>query len=1069
MSLWHTRRAASVSCGKGYNFCHVWGKSPWHAGCNREGEEKRMTSTLLRGRALSALGLVMALGSLSGGCNTSAPGKTPDLASGQSEFASAPPNGMGRGTATAGEDGAASGGGSASGAGAAPPRASDGGGAVERQVEETDLYRLDGDRLYYLNQYRGLMVFDVTDVDEPRLLGRSPIYGSPIEMVVRDGIASVVVADWYGTMDDGAPFHGSIVRGIDARDPANMKVTGEALLGGWVRDTRVVGDVLYAVTEKYSWDYGWWGGEGGVATGGVATANSGAKVSVASVSFAGGEVEAVDSYDVPGWGGVFNVTPSAILLASDVVGKPDQNGYAPPTGQSELRYLDISDPGGTIVERGSVVVQGSIQSWGADGGRWNLDFADGKTAHVVGRTYDYSSGASNNGLSISTADFSDPSAPVVTGSLQAPMPGWDATARFDGARLYLSPNSWGCSFDTSGNAIGNLRTPLDVYDLSDAAQPRKLGTGAIDGQISLMIPNGDRLFALGNVYDCTNGYKSPIALSYFDMTDPTQPRSLGSAEFGKGWAWTPAAGTFKAFTKNDAEGLVVLPFSGWDPSGYEYNNGLQLIEFTEELIQTSGTAKTKGWVERGIFVKNRLVSLSNLALSVVDYSSHAEPTVVAELTLSRNVVNVKPIGADKVAELSSDFWDNDLDHSELRVLPLSEVEENVSDATLDSVAIDGTNPTVFHDGNFSYVVSNVRREIACADGQGGIKPGAPSGDGGAYKCYAWTQEVQVVDTTDGAKLRGKVALPDRGNYYWGWGWYGCGMYDWYYGSDVVQVGGSKLAFRRWEPQYDASGAYVDGLQSLIVVDAADPDAPTLGATVITGQRDGWWGNLRAVGDQLYASHYEWEEEPRYDGEYYPGRVRYYINQVDLSVAGSPRVARKINVPGFLVGGSEDDPSIVYTMDYRWDGSSITNDLAVLELSGDRAYLKGHVAIPGSTGNVFVRGSTAYFSAQTWDSARNTSSVRLYQVDLSDPRRPTVLPASETDGWGWLLGVEGDRAFVTSGWANQGVDIFKLQPGEAPVYDQFVRTRGWWTSSLARQGDQVLLASGYWGTQLVNLK
>src|SRR5262245_44716075 len=31
-----------------------------------------------------------------------------------------------------------------------------------RQVEETDLYRLEGDRLYYLNGYRGLLVFDVS-------------------------------------------------------------------------------------------------------------------------------------------------------------------------------------------------------------------------------------------------------------------------------------------------------------------------------------------------------------------------------------------------------------------------------------------------------------------------------------------------------------------------------------------------------------------------------------------------------------------------------------------------------------------------------------------------------------------------------------------------------------------------------------------------------------------------------------------------------------------------------------------------------------------------------------------
>jgi hypothetical protein len=352
--------------------------------------------------------------------------------------------------------------------------------------------------------------------------------------------------------------------------------------------------------------------------------------------------------------------------------------------------------------------------------------------------------------------------------------------------------------------------------------------------------------------------------------------------------------------------------------------------------------------------------------------------------------------------------------------------------------------------------------------------GDPGGAGAAqYKCYSWTQQVQVVDTAKGtAKLRGKVALPDLGSAYygWGWGWYGCGMYDWYYGSDVVQVDGDKLAFRRWLPQYDASGNYVDALQSLFVVNASDPDAPSVSSTVVTRDRDGWWGNLRSVGNQLYASHYEWQEQSRYDnatGVYYPGVVRYYIDRIDLSDASKPRVAQKINVPGFLVGGSEDDPSIIYTMDYHWDGTRTNNDLAVLKLSGDQAYLQGHVSIPGYTGSVFVRGSTAYFSAQEYDT--NTTHMKLYQVDLSDPKRPEVLPSKQADGWGWLLDVQGDRAFVTSGWSNQGIDIFKLSPGEAPAYDQFVRTRGWWTSSLARQNDTVLLASGYWGTQVVTLK
>jgi hypothetical protein len=819
---------------------------------------------------------------------------------------------------------------------------------------------------------------------------------------------------------------------------------------------------LYAVTEKYPWDYGWYGLEG---DGGVSTSGNGAEVSVSSVSFAGGNIQQVDSYDVPGYGGVFNVTESAILLASDVYENVDQDGYGTPTGKSELRYLDITDPGGEIRVRGAATVNGSMQAFSADNGRWNLDFADGTFAHSVSRSDIYNGSEYSNVIHISTVDFSDPDAAVVTGDLEVPMPGWDVTARFDGGRLYLTPNSWGCGYDGYGNATDSVTTPLEVYDVSDPAAPRKVGSTSIEGQTYLMIPSGDRLFALGNDYDCTSGYQSPISLSYFDVSDGANPVSLGSANFGEGWAWTPAAGTFKAFIKDDAQGLVLLPFSGWDPAGYAYQNGVQLIEFTDTSIATSGTAKTRGWVERGIFVKNRIVSLSDLALSVVDYANHDAPEVVSELTLARNVVNVRPVD-DNVVEVSSDFWDNDTDHSELRVLPAAQAEENVSGVALATLEIDGVNPTVFANGDVTYVVSNVRKEVTCTPDQK-YEP-EPGVEG---KCYTWTQEVQAIDVSDGeADALGKIALPDVGNSYWGWGWgwYGCGMYDWYYGADVVQVGGDKLAFRRWIPQYNASGEYVDALESLFVVDLSNPSSPKLGKTVITTDATAWWGNLRAVGDQLYATHYDWVEEPSYEGNtYHPGRVRYYIDHIDLSNTSEPRVDRKINVPGILVGGSEKDDSIIYTMDYHWDGHQTHNVLAVLELEGDKAYLKGSLSIPGYTGNVFVQGSTAYFSAQTYDN--DTSEVRLFQVDLNDPANPVVLPSKKADGWGWLLAVEGDRAFVTSGWYNQGIDVFQLKSGEAPVFDQFVRTRGYWQSSLARKGDTVFLASGYWGTQRVELK
>jgi hypothetical protein len=190
---------------------------------------ERLTSLLRRRPILGACAILLATA-----CSGDPKSGNP-RAEGQSEFESASPN-----TASPGRGLNAGAGGSVA---SVAPEASDSAGSTKttsRQVEETDLYRLEGDRLYYLNAYRGLMVFDVSNVDEPRFLGRSPIYGYPHEMIVRNGVATVVVSDWYGKMDDGTPFYGSIVRGIDASDPAHMKVLGEAPLGGQVRDNSSV-------------------------------------------------------------------------------------------------------------------------------------------------------------------------------------------------------------------------------------------------------------------------------------------------------------------------------------------------------------------------------------------------------------------------------------------------------------------------------------------------------------------------------------------------------------------------------------------------------------------------------------------------------------------------------------------------------------------------------------------------------------------------------------------------------------------------------------------------------------
>jgi hypothetical protein len=1042
--------------------------------------------------ALAGLALIPALlGACGGGGGN--PSGTQRI-TGQTDFASAPLPGSGAahsagGAANAGTAAGGSSSGSSSG-GAVPTTG--GSTTVARTVQETDIYRVDGNYLYYLNSYRGLMVFDVTNVDQPKLVGRSPIFGDPQEMIVSNGIAVVVVGDWYGTMSDGTPFHGSIARGLDCTDPSNIKDVGDAYLGGYVQDTRVVGNVLYTVAQDYGWEYGWeygWGGYyyyggygvggGGVATpaggssgGGGVSGNPGPTVKVASINFANGVVQKVGEQTFNGYGGIFNVTPVAIMLANQH--QPDPNAPYNAPGLTDLQYIDISDPNGGIKLRGSITINGWLNGWGPDNGRWNLDFTDSTYAHAIGCSSEYC--GTNDTYLLTTVDFSNPDAPAVASTLPISNLGWSAAARFDVAvtggysRMYLSPAD---GYSSTG------QTPFSIYDLSDPKAPKLAGSTTLDGQIWLFIPNQQQLFALGNTYTPSGPYDtSLVEVQYVDVTNAAAPQVLGATQFGNGWAWSPASGTFKAFVINATQGLAVVPFSGWNDTSESYFNGVQLVSFSPTALTSSGTARTKGWVERGIFVKNRLLSLSDQALSVVDYTNAASPQVITEMTLARNVVNAQPQGTT-IAELSSDWWGNDTTTSEMRVLPIANAAETTDNGQGVSTTIKGVDAQVFQNGTLAYVVTDVQVPVPC--GQPGY--GGPQGPNG--QCMAGTQQVQVVDTSNGqATLRGTVTLPVMPNYYYygGWGWEGFWYYDWYNGADVIQVGGDALAFRRWFPQYaynpQGYPVYEDDLDALYVVDVSNPDAPGVASLTITDDTTAWWGNMTAIGNTLYTTHYEYINHPSPTDPYNTiYTVRYYLDQVDLSDRAHPRIGMSVNVPGTLVGASSTDPTILYFADYRWDSNNERDDIAACKLDGGKCYLQSITDLDGYVGNVIVQNDKAYMTVQEYDwmytgngGTQTTPYIELHQLDLTNPQAPVDRVATDpNNGWGWLLGVQGDRAIVTSGWGPVGVDIYHLSDTAAPAFEQSVRTLGWGANSITRQGNTLYLASGYWGVQPIVLQ
>ncbi|MBX3209464.1 MAG: beta-propeller domain-containing protein [Labilithrix sp.] len=916
--------------------------------------------------------------------------------------------------------------------------------------EETDIYVVEGERLYVLNAYRGLMVFDISDLDDPRLLGRSPVDGLPVDMLVRNGVATMVVDDHHRT-PGGWPSHGSVVRTIDARDPATMKVEGEVSLDGSPRDTRVVGDKLLVLSETSDGPYiNAFNGPGGRAS----------RVIVSSVSVGSRAPTLSATREVDGRGGVFHVTPNAILLAYDVTPNASQRS-TPPIGRhvivqggpswsdtpakSALDYIAISPLDGRITHRGSFWVDGALNRGSSDEGRASVVLED-DTASIL--TCKSASCAGDRGYTLTTVDFSKPRSPVQLAAVDLAPKGWGPTALFSGTRMYLASREG--TWSTRGE-----NTSIEVYDLTNPAAPALAGAVEVRGVVSRLVPLGaDRLLVLGNEYNYATT-SNDVAVRLLDVSDATRPSELATSTFGGDWTTPRILGVSESSTRDDGRKLIALPFSGKSASSDEYVSGVQLVEHEADRLTTRGAAHAEGWTKRGVFLKNRLVSLSDESLNVIDFTDRERPRVVRALTLARDVVSAQPSGAT-IAQVSAD-WGHELPRSELRVLPVANAEENVLEPNAPTVSIDGSDAQLFRNGDLAYVVTTVESKLS------------------RYAMRS-VPRVQVVDLSSGEPtLKGALDLPEGSRPS---RWAGHRYWTWHDTSNIVQVGGSALAFRRMGSSTKESAARREEEREVYVVDLSDPDNPRLSSAAVAPDVDTWWGNLKVVGSTLYATHYEHTGKPVADPDpTAPGprsRVSYYLDRIDLTDRAHPTVTQRINVPGLLVGASDADPSLLYFVDYRWhDDYAIAqkNELAVARIVGNEAHLESTTPLDGWVGNVFVRGTRAYASAQEYPrpslpGEQLRSPVTLLEIDLSEPTHPVARASTPDDGWGWLVDVEGDRAILTSRWGDEGLDVYALRPGEVPTYVQFIRT-GPWLSDIARHDGELYLSTGYRGLQKIS--
>jgi len=1062
----------------------------------------------------------------------------------------------------------------------------------EREVEEADIFVLEEDTLYILNQYRGLLIFDVSDPAAPQRLGRARITGYPIEMYVREGRAYIVVSDyftyWRSDEADGIgsdSFYGSLLAIVDVADPTAPTLLGSIDLEGYVSQTRAVGDVIYTVSARYAYyscdgsddtedmtyvvsidisdpsnphavdmlvwpgtsaqvhatstalyvaepdyyyedtaveedpdegsedaegseqggDSGDSGDSGGGGQSGGSDASNPGEVdaeppSEGEATPVEGEADATPVEGDPGE----EATPRAECPAGEVCEAsdtpipcptdadcgetstpeecptdadcgeastpeecpavpecrdevdPDDPCYddeacAEPTDPVEevtsyyrtnITYVDISDPSGLMVQRGSFQVMGYMND------KFALD-AYQDTFRVVTQKWD---GVTSGTLTI--LDVSNPDEILELSELDILLDTIETVTatRFDGDRGYI---------------VTVERTdPLFIVDLRDPTNPELAGEVHMPGQLDHLEILDTRLIAMGQ--DNTEEGTWLFAVSLFDVEDIWNPSRLDMVTIGDGdYSWSSATWDEKSFSLMPDEddplsGLVAVPFTAYTENYQAYLGGVQLLSYDAQSLSKRGMVTHPGYVRRVRPVGDYLTSLSDSHLLTIDVSDLDNPQVAASMRLAQYVSDYLPLGEVGV-QLTLPWYDDMAGQGRARV-----VSGNDPDATGDAL---GELTFDLEDGQL-VALSNDRLGLFRTDYDDD------------WQTVSWFEVFDISDPEKPSQLA-SLELPGP---VWSW----AGMYDTSTSSSggVVVRTGDVLAYLEaesyyyWDDVVYEEEAPQEGraisqdeeekapASRLIVIDISDLDNPTVSTLDFDEER---LFGLRAIGQQLYATHAEPEETY--------GTARYFADVIDVSDPSSPAWQKAINVPGTVIHAS-DDGSILYTLDAQWETSSQGYDytsysLRSVEVVGERARSLSKVAVPTSAYSVLVNEGTAYILGWDywWEDGGNTAdgsvssdeyygcyysnSLELLTVDLQEPTS-LVLDDQQTlpTSYGYLRGADRGRLFIDGNY--QGVLMFDIESDPAqPALLDFARTSGWVTR-VRTDADSVYLPTGMYG-------
>lgn len=593
-------------------------------------------------------------------------------------------------------------------------------------VEEADVYKMDGKNLFYLNTYRGFLSMDLSNPKAPRVVGRLPVYGYPVEMFVQNGVAYALLRDVLELRQVDGRFkfekkQTSQLVAIDVSNPAQPKLLEKIDIDGDLREglARKVGSTIYVVTQEHG--YRWLRGDAKsdaawVTSFDVSNPADMKRVQSMKIFEGGGEQESGEGESRSRWfsGVTISATSNALMVAENwythasVWGSGYQCGQSQSMQEAVVSIVDISDPNGRIR------VHTKFSTYGALGDQfkqaYKVDPATKKaTYYGIFARQEWSSqncqGQSHVENTLEAWDVSNGGAPSRLSKLSFGKP--NETVR-------------GSAFDVDRGVVFAITAervdPLYAISIANPSQMKVLSAvDGLSGDMSLFRFIGDRKFLLAigrdNSNECTGfdspatGFGAKVHASILDVEDATKVRlvqrkcvTVNDAAFvGSEVNWNlDQAHKLIGLHEGGLVNLVAVPVhytrkvptaSGWDAYKSETATGLLSWDLTkydrtkDEKNQTvldnaSTIVHPAGQVKRsvvfshpGVQVRRKLMSLSNTHLSIADIENVKQPVMDAVVEIAPYKDGVYAFG-QHVVELvqpRSDYGWDDGGVAELRV------------------------------------------------------------------------------------------------------------------------------------------------------------------------------------------------------------------------------------------------------------------------------------------------------------------------------------------------------------------------------------------------------------------